>query len=103
MSDDARDLLKGLLERKVSDRLGSGGASQLKRSRFFSVYGDFSGILRKTHEAEFIPPAATSMTDVRNFDKEFTSEPAAGKSPSMLSLFHAFLFCYFYWVFFLPN
>mmetsp|Transcript_15287 Transcript_15287/g.20944 ORF Transcript_15287/g.20944 Transcript_15287/m.20944 type:complete len:439 (-) Transcript_15287:422-1738(-) len=77
MSEDARDILKGLLERKVSDRLGSGGATQLKRSRFFSVYGDFSGILRKTHEAEFIPPAATSMTDVRNFDKEFTSEPAA--------------------------
>lgn len=77
MSDEARDILKGLLERKVSDRLGTGGAIQLKRSRFFSVY-DFNKILLKAYDAEFIPPAATSMTDVRNFDKEFTSEPAAG-------------------------
>ena len=47
------------------------------RSRFFSVF-DFNKILQKAYDAEFIPPAATSMTDVRNFDKEFTSEPAAG-------------------------
>ena len=39
---------------------------------------DFNKILQKAYDAEFIPPAATSMTDVRNFDKEFTSEPAAG-------------------------
>ena len=47
------------------------------RSRFFSVF-DFNKILQKAYDAEFIPPAATSMTDVRNFDKEFTSVPAAG-------------------------
>ena len=31
----------------------------------------------KEYEAEFKPPAATSATDVSNFDKEFTSETAA--------------------------
>jgi hypothetical protein len=79
MSDEARELLKGLIERKVASRLGSGptGAQELKRSRFFNVY-DFNKILMKSYEAEFIPPAATSQTDVRNFDHEFTSEPAAG-------------------------
>ncbi len=78
MSDEAKDLLRGLLERKVSSRVGSGqsGAEELKRSRFFSVY-DFSKIVAKEYEAEFRPPIATSQTDVRNFDREFTNEPAA--------------------------
>lgn len=78
MSDEAKDLLRGLLERIVATRTGSGatGANELKRSRFFSVY-DFNKVLSKSYEAEFRPPAATSQTDVRNFDKEFTSEPAA--------------------------
>lgn len=78
MSDEAKDLLRGLLERIVATRTGSGptGANELKRSRFFSVY-DFNKIMTRSYEPEFKPPAATSQTDVRNFDKEFTSEPAA--------------------------
>lgn len=76
VSDEAKDILRGLLERKVSDRTGSNGAQDLKRSRFLSVY-DFNRVTSKGYEAEFKPPQATSQTDVRNFDKEFTSEPAA--------------------------
>jgi len=77
MSEEAKELLRGLLERRIASRLGSGpsGAAELKQSRFFSVY-DFNRILTKSYEAEFRPPTATSQTDVRNFDKEFTSEPA---------------------------
>lgn len=78
MSDEAKDLLRGLLERIVATRTGSGptGANELKRSRFFSAL-DFNKVMSKSYEAEFRPPAMTSQTDVRNFDKEFTSEPAA--------------------------
>jgi hypothetical protein len=78
MSEQARDLLRGLLERKISSRTGSGvtGAKELLRSNFFSVY-EINRLMNKTYEAEFKPPQATSLTDVRNFDKEFTSEQAA--------------------------
>eukprot|EP01039_Chlorochromonas_danica_P011014 gene11014-12262_t len=76
VSEEAKELLRGLLERKVSGRTGSNGAQELKRSRFLSVY-DFNRVMSKGYEAEFKPPQATSQTDVRNFDKEFTSEPAA--------------------------
>ncbi len=78
VSEEAKDILRGLLERKVSSRLGSGptDASELKRSRYFSVY-EFARIAQKAYEAEFRPPTSASPTDVRNFDKEFTSEPAA--------------------------
>lgn len=78
VSEEAKDILRGLLERKVSSRLGSGptDATELKRSRYFSVY-EFARIAQKAYEAEFRPPTSASPTDVRNFDKEFTSEPAA--------------------------
>jgi hypothetical protein len=78
MSEEAKDLLRGLLERKISGRLGSGptDAQELKRSRYFSVF-DFNRIVAKQYDPEFIPPAGSSKTGVENFDKEFTSEPAA--------------------------
>ncbi len=62
----------------MASRIGSGptDALELKRSRYFSVY-EFPKILSKSYEAEFRPPTSSSPTDVRNFDKEFTSEPAA--------------------------
>jgi serum/glucocorticoid-regulated kinase 2 len=77
LTEDARDFLKGLLERRTDLRTGStSGAADLKRSRFYSTL-DFEKVIAKKIPAEFIPPFATSETDVRNFDKEFTSEPAA--------------------------
>lgn len=76
MSEEAKELLRGLLERKISSRVGSGGGQELRRSRFLSVF-DFQRVYARGYEAEFRPPQMTSQTDVRNFDKEFTSEPAA--------------------------
>lgn len=78
ISDEAKELLRGLLERRVASRVGSGpkDADELLKSRFLAVF-EVERILSKSYEAEFRPPAATSITDVRNFDKEFTSEPAA--------------------------
>lgn len=78
VSEEAKDLLRGLLERRVSGRIGSGptDAQELKRSRFF-ISLDFKKVFEKEYPAEFIPPAASSATDVKNFDTEFTSEKAA--------------------------
>ena len=78
MSEPAKELLRGMLERKVSDRLGCGpgGALELKRTAFLAIL-DCNRVLQRGYEPEFKPPAAASMTDVRNFDTEFTSEVAA--------------------------
>lgn len=78
VSEEAKDLLRGLLERRVANRIGSGptDAQELKRSRFFSQL-DFKKVYNKEYPAEFIPPAASSQTDVKNFDAEFTNEKAA--------------------------
>ena len=67
-----------MLQRKVSDRLGCGptGAMELKRTPFFSVL-DMNKVMAKGYDPEFLPPASTSQTDVRNFDTEFTNEQAA--------------------------
>ena len=77
MSEPARDVLRGLLERRVSSRLGSGptGSEEVKRSSFFSAL-DFRKVYDKEYPPEFRPPRATSEGDVRNFDYEFTSEVA---------------------------
>ena len=75
LSDGAKDILRRLLERKVSDRLGSGptGANELKRTAFFQTL-DFARVLKKEVRPEFIPPQSRNEADVSNFDTEFTSE-----------------------------
>ena len=67
-----------MLQRKVSDRLGCGptGAMEMKRTLFFSSL-DMNKVMAKGYDPEFLPPASTSQTDVRNFDTEFTNEQAA--------------------------
>ena len=49
MSEEAKDMLKGLLERKISNRLGSNGSQEIKRCKFFSLY-DFNKILLKAYD-----------------------------------------------------
>ena len=67
-----------MLERKVADRVGCGpsGANEMKRKPFLALL-DFNKVLSKSYKVSFVPPASTSQTDVRNFDKEFTDEFAA--------------------------
>jgi hypothetical protein len=78
LGEEAKDLLRGLLERRMRERTGSGptDAQELMRSRFFSQI-NFKNVCAKQYPAEFIPPAASSQTDVKNFDTEFTDERAA--------------------------
>lgn len=79
LSQSAKDILTGLLERKVMDRLGSGpsGANELKVTEFLNVL-DMDRVLAKGYSPEFAPPAQRDETDVRNFDTEFTSEGVSG-------------------------
>ena len=58
LSEPAKDILTGLLQRKVEDRIGSGAtdAEELKSTSFFAVL-DFTRVHNKEYTPEFIPPA----------------------------------------------
>jgi serine/threonine protein kinase len=75
MSKGLKDLLKGLLERKVADRTGSreDDAQELFQSEFLSSL-DMDRVIAKDYAPEFVPPAQRHETDVRNFEREFTDE-----------------------------
>lgn len=74
---DARDLLRRLLERDASKRLGSppGGAMEIKNHPFFTKHIDWSMLSAKKVRPPFKPGVASAF-DTSNFDPEFTSEPA---------------------------
>mmetsp|Transcript_15975 Transcript_15975/g.31802 ORF Transcript_15975/g.31802 Transcript_15975/m.31802 type:complete len:387 (+) Transcript_15975:53-1213(+) len=78
LSDDAKTILRGLLQRKVEERLGSGpgGTDEIKNADFFAKTLDFDRVYRKEYTPEFKPPAGRSDTDATNFDAEFTTERA---------------------------
>ncbi|PAA49669.1 hypothetical protein BOX15_Mlig026841g1 [Macrostomum lignano] len=76
LSDEARSLLRGLLNRRVRDRIGSGptGVEELKRHPFFR-----SVDWRRVRDLNYSPPfrpasVLASDTDVSLFDPKFTHE-----------------------------
>lgn len=77
LTDDAKTILRGLLQRKVEERLGSGptGTEEVKESPFFKSL-DFDRVMAKEYTPEFKPPQGRSETDATNFDAEFTTERA---------------------------
>ena len=74
MSDNARDLLTGLLVKEPAKRLGGGqeGAKELKRHVFFESINWILLEHRKITPA--FKPQVLNETDTRNFDIEFTGE-----------------------------
>ena len=70
VSEAAKDMLRKMLDRRISTRLGSGptGAEEIKQAPFFAQNIDFAKVLSKQYVPEFRPPAMRSETDVRNFD-----------------------------------
>jgi serine/threonine protein kinase len=58
LSEPAKDILNGLLQRKVEDRIGSGStdAEELKATSFFAVL-DFDRVYKREYQPEFMPPA----------------------------------------------
>jgi len=75
-SDMAKQIIRKLLVRNVMERLGSRGATEIKSEPFFSSL-DMRRVIAKKYTPEFIPPKQKNPGDVRNFDKEFTTERAA--------------------------
>ena len=95
MSKGLKDLLKGLLERKVADRIGSKeeGAQELFQSEFLSSL-DMEKILNKEYTPEFIPPSQRHDTDVRNFEREFTDERVSVVDGQIVMIQCVFQFSY---------
>jgi len=75
MSEPLKTMIRGLLERKISSRLGSGktDAMELKASSFLKPL-NFDSVFAKAVVPEFRPPEMRSELDTRNFDPEFTRE-----------------------------
>jgi serum/glucocorticoid-regulated kinase 3 len=78
VSECARQLLTGLLDRDPALRLGSGpqDAEDIKRHVFFKDL-DWAKLERREYEAPFNPGVASEL-DLRNFDPEFVREPIPG-------------------------
>ena len=72
LSDEAKDVIKKLLERDVNKRLGNKGINEIKEHPFFKDI-DFDLIVQKKIPAPFIPNI-NDKTDVQYFDEEFTNE-----------------------------
>ncbi|TPX56019.1 hypothetical protein PhCBS80983_g04854 [Powellomyces hirtus] len=72
VSPVAKDLLRQLLNREPTKRLGHNGADEIKRHPFFAEM-NWSRLLARKYPPPF-RPNVTSATDTSNFDEEFTSE-----------------------------
>ena len=73
LSEDAKDIIKKLLDKNPQKRLGSQkGLEEIKNHPFFQGI-DFDLILQKKVKPPFLPQL-TNETDVQYFDEEFTNE-----------------------------
>jgi serine/threonine protein kinase len=71
-SDDAKSLLKSLLTQNPSSRLRDAG--RVKAHPFFSTM-DWEALAAREIKPPF-QPNVRKESDTRNFDKQFTEEPA---------------------------
>jgi serum/glucocorticoid-regulated kinase 2 len=72
MSEDAKDLIERLLEKDPRKRIGyEGGIEEIIAHNWFKVI-DIDMLLNKQLDAPFVPDLSDELTDVTNFDKEFT-------------------------------
>jgi serum/glucocorticoid-regulated kinase 2 len=74
MTTESKTLLRtGLLQRKVDDRLGSGGPEEIMEHPFFDGV-NWDDVLNLKVKPEFKPPYKHGTLDTTNFDTEFTAE-----------------------------
>jgi len=73
VSENARDLIKKLLERDPKKRLGVGGANEIKSHPFFSSI-DWEKLVKREITPPFIPTISGEL-GINNFDKQFVDEP----------------------------
>lgn len=67
VAEDAKDLISSLLQQNPRDRLGTGGAHEVKEHCYFNAI-DWNSLLRQ--KAEFVPQLA-SDDDTSYFDSKF--------------------------------
>ena len=79
MSEEARDVCAGLLEREPTKRLGYNGATEIKERPFFASM-DWDALMRKELDPPFKPDVA-GEEDLGNIDPSFTKIPA-GVTPT---------------------
>lgn len=72
-TNEARDILIGLLTRDPMRRLGLNGAEEIRHHPFFNNYIDFKKLSEKKIQPPF-KPTVSSPVDVSNFDTVFTEE-----------------------------
>ena len=73
LSEEAKDVIRKLLEKNPKKRLGSqSGIEEIKSHPFFASI-DFNLVEQKKMKAPFVPELAND-TDVQYFDEEFTNE-----------------------------
>ena len=73
LSEEAKDVIRKLLEKNPKKRLGSqSGIEEIKSHPFFASI-DFNLVEQKKMKAPFVPEL-TNDTDVQYFDEEFTNE-----------------------------
>ena len=73
LSEEAKDVIRKLLEKNPKNRLGSKeGIEEIKKHPFFASI-DFKAVEEKKLQAPFIPELEND-TDVQYFDEEFTNE-----------------------------
>ena len=93
ISHSAKGLIRDLLVRDPSQRLGSGarGAGDIKRHAFFAAL-DFPALYRKEVPPPY-KPAPLALDDTSNFDARFTTKPAEDsptQSPDEATAFENF-------------
>ncbi|KAH8919960.1 Pkinase-domain-containing protein [Atractiella rhizophila] len=73
MSEEAKSILTGLLNRDPTKRLGKGGAQEIKDHDFFSKHLVWDDLVHKKIQPPF-KPSVENVADTSNFDEEFVSE-----------------------------
>ncbi|KAI8379340.1 Pkinase-domain-containing protein [Radiomyces spectabilis] len=72
MAEEAQSLLRGLLTREPTQRLGNNGPEEIKSHPFFASI-DWRKLIQKKMQPPF-KPSVEGAIDTTNFDEEFTSE-----------------------------
>jgi len=72
MSEEAKDLITKLLTKDPKERIGTeGGMDEIIGHDWFKDI-NFEELLKKEIDAPFLPDLTTEVTDVSNFDDQFT-------------------------------
>jgi hypothetical protein len=89
ISEEAKDLINQLCQKDWKKRLGcgGGGVAEIQGHTWLAAL-DFGALERREVKPPFVPASGKDATDIKNFDAEFTDEPAV-LTPAELSRIEA--------------